>query len=201
METTGVDAAIARPRSASTNRLRGQDRHRGLAAAQPMLAERPPGSCDGVGESRGGQQRTAKLLGQVLHPDHFIDRGADHRELQTLGHADGPLFCEAGKDGTTNGSAEGVYSRIHEMVRGVVPDPRVQPNHAWRYTFKSFGLEAGLNEFSLHVLCGHATKSKGGLHEGHSKKRIEVMAAFPRYEISETARRSAITVSSPQPVV
>ena len=53
-----------------------------------MLAERPPGSCDGVRKGRSGQYRTAELFGQVLHPDHFIDRGADDRELQTLRHAD-----------------------------------------------------------------------------------------------------------------
>jgi hypothetical protein len=28
------------------------------------------------------------LLGQVLHPDHFVDRGPDDRKLQPLRHAD-----------------------------------------------------------------------------------------------------------------
>ena len=59
-----------------------------------------------------------------------------------LGH----LFCDVGKDGTTAGPADGAYSRIRELVRGVVPDPRVQPNHAWRYTFKTYGHEAGLKD-------------------------------------------------------
>ncbi|UPT96382.1 site-specific integrase [Bradyrhizobium barranii subsp. apii] len=57
----------------------------------------------------------------------------------------GHLFCDVGEDGTTNGPAEGVYKRILTMVRSVVTDPRVQPNHAWRYTFKVHGHDAGLD--------------------------------------------------------
>jgi hypothetical protein len=78
--------------------------------------------------------------------------------------------------------AEGVYSRIRGMVRNVVPDSRVQPNHAWRYTFKTYGHEAGLNEHALDAICGHAGRTKGEDYTKVTlKKRMEVMAAFPRY--------------------
>lgn len=40
--------------------------------------------------------------------------------------------------------AGGVYSRVRELVRDVIDDTHVQPNHAWRYTFKTYGLEAGI---------------------------------------------------------
>lgn len=57
-----------------------------------------------------------------------------HQHLIALGFLDlieranqGPLFCEIGKDGTTTGPAEGVYKRILEVVRSVVPDPKVHP--------------------------------------------------------------------------
>jgi hypothetical protein len=106
-----------------------------------------------------------------------------HEHLIALGFVDfvksspeGPLFCAASSDGTTAGSAEGVYSRLRGFVRAAVPDPNVQPNHAWRYTFKTVGLEAGIEEIVLDALCGHAASHKG---RDYTKvtltKRIEAM--------------------------
>jgi hypothetical protein len=96
------------------------------------------------------------------------------------------------KDGTTTGPADRVYSRIRDLVRRVVPNPRVQPNHAWRYTFKTHGHEAGLNELTLDAICGHAAKTKGQDYTKVTlKKRIEAMASFPRYKLTELARSAA----------
>jgi integrase len=98
------------------------------------------------------------------------------------------LFCDVGNDGTTTGPAEGVYKRILTMVRGVVPDPRVQPNHAWRYTFKTYGHEAGLNDLTLDAICGHAAKTKGEDYTKVTiKARMKAMAAFPRYSLADSA--------------
>jgi hypothetical protein len=75
------------------------------------------------------------------------------------------------------------------MVRGAVPDPRVQPNHAWRYTFKTYGHEAGISELTLDAICGHSAKSKGDDYTKVTlKKRMEAMASFPRYKVSGTTR-------------
>jgi hypothetical protein len=64
----------------------------------------------------------------------------------------------------------------------------VQPNHAWRYTFKTYGHEAGLDDHTLDAICGHSSKSKGGDYTKVSlKKRKEAMASFPRYQIGESA--------------
>ena len=68
--------------SAALCRRCRQDRHRRLEPAQQVLSQRLPGARRGAGEGRGGQQRAAQLLGQVLHPDHLVDRDADDRELQ-----------------------------------------------------------------------------------------------------------------------
>ena len=111
-----------------------------------------------------------------------------HQHLIALGFLDlverakdGPLFCEIGKDGTTTGPAEGVYKRVLELVRSVVPDPKVQPNHAWRYTFKTYGYEAGLDHLTLDAICGHSAKSKGDDYTTVTlKKRMEAMASFPQ---------------------
>jgi integrase len=98
---------------------------------------------------------------------------------------DGPLFCEKGKDGSTTGPAQGVYKRKVELVRSVVRDPKVQPNHAWHYTFKTYGYEAGLDPLTLDAVCGHAPKTKGQDYTKVTlKKRMEAMAAFPYYQMA-----------------
>jgi integrase len=75
-----------------------------------------------------------------------------HQHLIDTGFVDfvhksenGALFCEVGPDGTTRGSAEGVYSRLRTFIRTVITDRNVQPTHAWRYTFKTRGFEAGIS--------------------------------------------------------
>jgi integrase len=122
-----------------------------------------------------------------------------HQHLIALGFLDlverakdGPLFCELGKYGTTTGPAEGVYKRVLELVRSAVPDPKVQPNHAWRYTFKTYGYEAGLDHLTLDAICGHAAKTKGNDYTKVTlKKRMEAMASFPRYKVTGTTRSAA----------
>lgn len=122
--------------------------------------------------------------------NHFRDVPI-HEHLVSLGFIDyvqgaksGHLFCDLGKDSTTAGPADGVYKRIRDLVRTVVPDPRVQPNHAWRYTFKTYGHEAGLSELTLDAICGHAARTKGQDYTKVTlKKRIEAIAAFPQYPI------------------
>jgi integrase len=143
-----------------------------------------------------------------IKTNHFRDVPV-HEHLISLGFIEflnvakaGPLFCDVGKDGTTAGPADGVYSRIRELVRSVVPDRRVQPNHAWRYTFKTYGHEANLNELTLDAICGHAARTKGEDYTKVTlKKRMEAMAAFPRYQIGETARRDTTSISSSQPAM
>ena len=120
-----------------------------------------------------------------LH-EHLISLGfVEFLQQAKFGH----LFCEAGKDGTTAGPADGVYKRVLTMVRGAISDPRVQPNHAWRYTFKTYGHEAGLSELTLDAICGHAARTKGQDYTKVTlKKRMEAMAVFPRYRLVEADR-------------
>jgi integrase len=96
----------------------------------------------------------------------------------------GHLFCDVGRDGTTAGPADGVYKRVYTMVREVLKDAPVQPNHAWRYTFKTHGSDAGLHDLTVDAICGHAARTQGEKYRGITvKKRMEVMAAFPRYSL------------------
>lgn len=104
----------------------------------------------------------------------------------------GHLFCEVGKDGTTAGPADGVYKRVYTMVRGVLDGKSVQPNHAWRYTFKTHAHDAGLDSLTVDAMCGHAARTQGEAYRGITvKKRLEVMAAFPRYKLTGIERAVA----------
>lgn len=104
----------------------------------------------------------------------------------------GHLFCDLGTDGSTAGPADGVYKRVYTMVRGVVTDERVQPNHAWRYTFKTQGHDSGLNDLTVDAICGHAARTQGEAYRGVTvKKRIEAMAAFPRYKLTDVEQAAA----------
>ncbi|WP_426612491.1 hypothetical protein [Bradyrhizobium sp. McL0616] len=104
----------------------------------------------------------------------------------------GHLFCDVGKDGTAAGTAEGVYKRVYTMVRGVLDGRLVQPNHAWRYTFKTYGDEVGLHDLTIDAICGHSARTQGEKYRGITvKKRAEVMAEFPRYKLTDVERAEA----------
>jgi len=135
-----------------------------------------------------GNVKTNEFRDVPVH-EHLIELGFIKFVSEVT---DGPLFCVVGKDGTTDGTASGVYKRVLGLVRGVVSDERVQPNHAWRYTFKTYGYEAGLNDRTLDAICGHAAKTKG---QDYTKvtlnKRIEAMDQFPRYSLTGIAPSAA----------
>lgn len=128
-----------------------------------------------------GSIKTNKFCDVPVH-EHLIASG--FIEFVNSAKA-GPLFCNIGKDGTITGPAEGVYKRIYKMVREVVTDPEVQPNHAWRYTFKTYGLEAGIEEAVLDAISNHAPKHQGGKYTKVTlATRADAMAKFPRYRLT-----------------
>jgi integrase len=97
----------------------------------------------------------------------------------------GHLFCDPGQDGTITGPAGGVYSRVRELVRDVIDDTHVQPNHAWRYTFKTYGLEAGIEALTLDAISNHSPRTQGEAYTKVTlKARVTAMAKLPRYELT-----------------
>ena len=129
-----------------------------------------------------GDTKTNDYRDVPVH-DHLIAVGfIEFLQQSKPGH----LFCDVGKDGTTAGPAEGVYKRIHTMVRSVVTDDRIQPNHAWRYTFKTHAHDVGLDSLTVDAICGHAARTQGEAYRGITvKKRMEIMAAFPSYKLTD----------------
>ncbi|RAI33881.1 DUF6538 domain-containing protein [Rhodoplanes serenus] len=127
-----------------------------------------------------GGIKTNKFRDVPVHL-HLVEVGfIDFVKTAEAGH----LFCHLGADGAVSGSAEGVYSRIREAVRGAVSDPAVQPSHAWRYTFKARGIEVGIEEVVLDAICGHAAATQGRTYSRVTlKTRVEAVAKVPRYRL------------------
>lgn len=78
-----------------------------------------------------------------------------------------------------------VRQRLADWVRKLgVDDPHLQPNHAWRHTFKQIADRAGITERMSDYITGHAHKSVGATYGAPT---LEDMAAamkkFPRYVV------------------
>ena len=77
--------------------------------------------------------------------------------------------------------------RLAAWVRSLgISDPTLQPNHAWRHTFKQIADRAGISERTSDVITGHAPKSVGsGYGTAMLGDTAEAMKRFPRYELGE----------------
>ncbi|MGO8922547.1 MAG: tyrosine-type recombinase/integrase [Xanthobacteraceae bacterium] len=75
--------------------------------------------------------------------------------------------------------------RVASWVREIgISDPELQPNHAWRHTFKKLGDRAGLSEKMLDVICGHAPANVGRSYgEPELADKAEALRRFPRFKV------------------
>jgi integrase len=107
----------------------------------------------------------------------------------------GPLFYE--KESASDGAAPSdplrpkkpraarVREALAKWVRDIgVNDPEVQPNHAWRDTFKLIAERSGISERIHDAITDHAPTTTG---RTYGKPTVEDMAhalkRFPRYEV------------------
>jgi integrase len=125
-----------------------------------------------------GSIKNNKFCDVPVH-EHLVATGIiDFVNGSKAGH----LFCDPGKDGTIEGPAGGVYKRVYEMVRKIAPSDMCQPNHAWRYTFKTYGLEAGIELLTLNAISNHSPRTQGEMYTKVTlRTRAAAMAKFPRY--------------------
>ena len=123
---------------------------------------------------------------------HLIDQGF----LKfAKANGKGPLFYSEPKqqavadDPTNPRKRRSVKAREHlaTWVRGLgVTDPTIQPNHAWRHTFKQVGHRAGIAEHVLDAIVGHAPATVGrGYGEPTLADKAAALSKFPRYQIEE----------------
>ena len=76
-----------------------------------------------------------------------------------------------------------VRQRIAAWVRGLgVTDPTLQPNHAWRHTFKQIADHAGITERMSNYITGHAHRDTGSTYGVPTLPQMaDAMKKFPRY--------------------
>ncbi|MCL2716916.1 MAG: tyrosine-type recombinase/integrase [Alphaproteobacteria bacterium] len=97
---------------------------------------------------------------------------------------DGHLFT----DGTSR-CIKAERERLRYMVRKVVPDAGVSPNHGWRHSFKTYGHQAGIDSLTLDAICGHAAKTEGEEYTHVTlRTMIKAMHKFPRYSGGRLAK-------------
>jgi integrase len=136
-----------------------------------------------------GTQKMRKPRTVPLH-EHLIEQGF-LAFTKSVGR--GPLFYNPHK-GTSDKSEPTnprkpryVKAREHlaQWVRELgVTDPNVQPNHAWRHTFKRRAARAKIEKRFRDAFCGHATKDVGDHYETPSLEDMaEALKHFPRYEM------------------
>jgi integrase len=138
-----------------------------------------------AGPVKTGEPRTVPIH------DHLIEQGF----LEFVkSNKPGPLFYNedkdeqmAPRDPTNPRKPRSVKAREHlaAWIRKLgVTDREIQPNHAWRHTFKQIGHRHGISERLLDAICGHASPTEG---RGYGLSTLADMAValkkFPRYEV------------------
>jgi integrase len=65
-----------------------------------------------------------------------------------------------------------------------IKDPELQPNHAWRHTFKQIADRAEITERMSNYITGHAHKSEGAKYGAPTLDDMaQAMKKFPRYDV------------------
>ena len=108
---------------------------------------------------------------------------------RALAHGPGPLFYDPERQrviSDNNRHFKKVGERLAHWVRkevGIV-DPAIQPNHAWRHTFKTLSYSAGMEERVADAIQGHAPKTTGrGYGRPTLKDLARAIAALPYFEV------------------
>jgi len=170
--------AYSGARAGEITQLRGQDiEQHGSFVVMKITPE--------AGTVKGSMPRSVPIH------EHMIEqRFVDYAKLKGRG----PLFYNPAPNGA-DGDPDitkpkrpryvKTRERLAEWVRGLgVADMEIQPNHAWRHTFKQRAARAKIEKVVRDTICGHATKAVADAYE---KPTLEDMAnalkLFPRYKI------------------
>lgn len=136
------------------------------------------------------KDREARIV--PLH-QHLIEQGV---VAFIQGAGDGPLFfsTEALRRKIADDPAnprrfphEKVANNLAGWVRDLgVKDAGIKPNHAWRHTFKTRALVAGIDSVVADFICGHSPKTVGDAYyalEGDAgwPALVRAIDAFPQY--------------------
>lgn len=127
-----------------------------------------------------GTVKTDEVREVILHP-HLVELGFPEF-VQAAD--DGHLFLRPAADGDVRGPLRGLKNRLAEFARETVTDRNVAPSHAWRHTFKTLGLEAGIDGRILDAIQGHSPRTEGERYGGTTlQAQGKALAKFPRYKV------------------
>lgn len=105
-----------------------------------------------------GTVKTDKARTVPIHP-HLVEMGL----LEYVGAVEarlgrhGPLFFRPPPHPPRKHPAIRASERLARWVRGLgVTDPGIQPNHAWRHTFRTHASRAGIEKRIRDEICGPA---------------------------------------------
>ena len=125
------------------------------------------------------KNRKARVV--PLH-EHLIEQGFLNFVAK---HGDGPLFY------TPRKSKKPPYAqarqRLADWVRSLgITDAELQPNHAWRHTFKQIADHAGITERTSNYITGHSHRNMGATYGAPTLPHMaDALKKFPRYELEE----------------
>jgi integrase len=140
-----------------------------------------------------GTVKTRKARVVPLH-EHLIEQGF---LVFAKRSGRGPLFYNEPKDAPATREPTNppkprytrTRERIGDWVRGLgVMDPELQPNHAWRHTFKQIGHRHEIAEHVLDAMVGHAPASVGRAYGAPTLVDMaKALQRFPRYVTATNA--------------
>ena len=106
-----------------------------------------------------------------LH-EHLIEQGFLDFAAK---HGDRPLLHPLGR--------AQARQRLAEWVRSLgISHKELQPNHAWRHTFKQIADHAGITERTSNYITGHAQKNVGATYGAPTLPQMaDALKMFPRY--------------------
>lgn len=131
-----------------------------------------------------GTVKTNEARTVPLHP-HLVDLGFIEfaTKIAKLKSPQGHLFIRPNpKTGDVRGPLRGFKTHLAKFVRDVVPDPNVQPNHAWRHLFITECRRQGIDEGMQHYLTGHSPTT---VHERYGEQAglYEAILKLPRFVV------------------
>lgn len=128
-----------------------------------------------------------------LHP-HLIEQGFP---AVAKAAGDSPIFYDPSttrRPGQGNRHFKKVGERLRDWVRDEVKitDPAIQPNHAWRHTFKTMTRAAEIPERVADAIQGHAPKSVGQSYGSVPLKTLaDAIGKLPRFETEQGPSNSS----------
>lgn len=115
-----------------------------------------------------------------LHP-HLVEQGFITFAQEA---GEGHLFLRPNrKTGDVLGPLTGVKNRVREFVRLTIPDPNVQPNHAWRHLFITRCRAAGVDHELRRMITGHSGEGVDEKVYGDPAGLYREICKLPRFGV------------------